>query len=82
MLDNIRKSSFKVKWNLREVHIITEWKNDCVYRTKSIGMIVCSPEYVDMLRAKSRNIIVGPVSTRISKMMYAQKYYCWIITKP
>lgn len=69
MLEAIKTSSFRVKWNLREVHAVTQWKDDCVYRTRSLGVISCTPEYADFLRSISRNIIVGPVSTRISRQL-------------
>lgn len=68
MLEAIKASRYSVKLNLREVHKITEWKDGCIYATKSIGMLVCTPEYADMLRA-SKQIQVGPVSTRISRQL-------------
>ncbi len=66
MLEQIKASNFKVKWNLREVHKVTQWKDDCVYRTKSLGMIVCLSDY-KLLSGK--DIQIGSVSTKISKLM-------------
>jgi len=65
MLEQIKKSSFKIKWNLREVHKITERKSGCVYKTKSIGMIVCLPDY--KLLGEQKNIMIGSVSTKVTK---------------
>lgn len=67
MFEQIKQSSLKVRWNLCEVHKITEWKDGCVYRTKSLGIISCSPEYGKYLKTISPNIIVGPVSTKITR---------------
>lgn len=64
-LDNIKASSFKVKWNVREVHKVTQWKDDCVYRTKSLGLIVCLSDY--QLLGDSKAIMLGSVSTKVSK---------------
>jgi hypothetical protein len=44
-LSAIKSSSHRVKWNLREVYRVTEYKDGCVYRTKSLGYIVCLPDY-------------------------------------
>lgn len=61
----IKASSFRVKWNLREVHKITQWKDDCVYRTRSLGLVVCMPDY--KLLGESKNYMIGSVSTRVTK---------------
>lgn len=71
MYENIRASRFQIRWNLREVHKVTQWKDGCIYRTKSLGIIACTPEYSDSLRVNNPNIIVGPVSTRVSKLVNA-----------
>jgi len=63
MLDTIKACSFRVKWNLREVHKVTQWKDGCVYRTKSLGMIVCLPDY----KLLNQDVQIGSVSTKISK---------------
>ena len=63
MLEAIKASRFKVKWNLREIHKVTQWKDDCIYRTRSLGMIVCLPDY----QLPSKDYILGPVSTKISR---------------
>ncbi len=68
MLEAIKASRYRVKHNLREIHKITQWKDGCIYATKSIGMLVCTPEYADALRATGK-YQVGPVSTRISKQL-------------
>ena len=75
MLDQIRKSSLKVRWNLREIHIVTQWKSGCVYRTRSLGMIVCAPGYFEEVilkrldPSKAKNYMVGPVSTEITRLI-------------
>lgn len=69
MLDNIKQSSYRVKMNLREVHKVTQWKDGCIYRTKSIGMIICKPDYEFL--TKNKNIQLGPVSTKVSKLLYS-----------
>lgn len=64
MFEEIKKCKIRVRWQLREVHKITQYKEGCVYRTKSLGMIVCEPlyQFLDMT-----DIQLGSVSTRISK---------------
>lgn len=69
MLESIKASKIRVRWNLREFHRVTEWKAGCVYRTRTLGMVVCTPEYADALRVAHKNLIVGPVSTRITKLV-------------
>ena len=69
VLEQIKSSSWRVKWQLREVHKITQWKSGCVYRTKLLGMIVCDTAYADHLRALG--FIVGPVSTSVSRLIGA-----------
>jgi 6-phosphogluconate dehydrogenase len=69
MLTQIKASNWRVKWNLREIHLVTQWKSGCIYRTKSIGMISCTDDYASWLRSKSKNVIVGPVSTSVSKLL-------------
>lgn len=64
MLDNIKRMSFRAKWNLREVHKVTQYKEGCIYRTKSLGMIICLSEY-QLLNMK--DIQIGPISTRITR---------------
>lgn len=66
-LDAIKSSSYRVKWNLREIHKITQYKDDCVYRTRSLGLIVCKPDY-QLLTQK--DIMVSAISTKISKQLY------------
>jgi hypothetical protein len=66
VLESIKQSSWRVKWNLREIFKVTQWKDDCVYRTRSLGMLVCTREYADSLGA-DKDIIITPVSTKISK---------------
>ena len=63
----LKRSSFRIKWNLREVHKITTWKDGYIYGTKSVGYIICAPEYADYLR--TRDTQVGPVSTRITSQL-------------
>ena len=69
MLPQIKASNWKVKWNLREVHLVTQWKSGCVYRTKSIGIISCDSDYADYLRSLNKNVIVGPISTSVSRQL-------------
>lgn len=59
----LKTQSFKIKWNLREVHKVTQWKDGCVYRTKSIGFLICGPDY----RLLSDEAQIGSVSTSITK---------------
>jgi 6-phosphogluconate dehydrogenase len=66
-LDQIKASSHKVKWNLREVHKVTQWKEGCVYRTKSLGLIVCAPDY--KLLGDPKAIQVGPPSTSVTRQL-------------
>lgn len=66
-LDAIKASSFRVKWNLREVHKVTQWKDGCVYRTKSIGLIVCKPDY--KLLGDEKNIQIGAASTSVTRQL-------------
>jgi len=68
-LDQIKASSFRVKWNLREIWLITQWKDGCVYRTRSLGIVACSPEHADWMRTTIPNIIVGSVSTKVSQAL-------------
>lgn len=68
MLENIKASKIRVRWQLREVHKVTQWKDNCVYRTRSIGMISCDIDYAHALQ-RNPNIIVGSISTRISKLV-------------
>jgi len=63
-LDAIKASSWQVRWNLREVHKVTQWKDDCVYRTKSLGYLVCTVQYAEALQ--HGDIFVGPPSTRVT----------------
>lgn len=62
-----KSTGFRIKWNLRQLHKVTEWKSGCVYRTRSLGYVVCSPEYAMDLRVANKAIQVGPVSTSVSR---------------
>jgi hypothetical protein len=67
MYPAIKASTVRVRWQLREVHKVTQWKDGCVYRTRSLGIISCTPEYAAALR--SHDIMVGSVSTRVMKLV-------------
>ena len=66
MFEQIKKCRPRVKYQLREVHKITQYKKGCVYKTKSLGFIVCEPlyQFTDMT-----DIQLGAVSTKISKQL-------------
>jgi hypothetical protein len=57
--------------NMREVHIVTQWKGGCVYRTRSLGHVICTREYAESLNVNHKNIQVGSVSTRVSSLIGA-----------
>lgn len=62
--EEIKKCKIRVRWQVRNVYKITQYKEGCVYRTKSLGLIVCEPLYqlLDM-----KDIQFGSVSTKITK---------------
>lgn len=69
-LPTIKASKYRVYSQVREVHKVIQWKEGCVFRTRSMGMIVCSPEYAASLIYTSKgDIQVGPVSTRVSRYL-------------
>ena len=63
----LKRQSFRVKWNVRQIHKVTEWKSGCVYRTRTLGFLVCTPEYAMDLRVANKAIQVGPLSTSITR---------------
>jgi hypothetical protein len=63
-LSAIKSSSLKTRWNLRQVYKIVEYKQGCVYRTKSLGYIVCLPDYKFL---NQTDIQLHPPSTKVSK---------------
>jgi len=65
-LNWLKSASFKVKWNLREVYKVTQWKDDCVYRTRSLGFIVCPSDYQLL---GGQNYSINSVSTSISRQL-------------
>jgi hypothetical protein len=69
MYESIKSSRFRIRGQLREVHKVTQWKEDCIYRTKSIGIISCTPDYADYLRLSDKNILVGSISTKLDKII-------------
>jgi hypothetical protein len=68
-LEAIKASRWQVRYNLREVHKVTQWKAGCVYRTKSLGMIVCAPDYQLLGQADTPGLTIGSVSTAVSRML-------------
>lgn len=64
MFEQLKKCSLKIRYQLREVYKITQYKDNCVWRTKSLGYIVCGPDY-RLLNMK--DIQIGSVSTKISR---------------
>lgn len=66
MFEEIKKCGFRIKWNLRQVYKITQYKDGCIYRTKSLGYIVCKPEY-QLLNME--DIQIGTVSTKVSNLL-------------
>lgn len=66
MLEQIKSSKLKVRWNLRELFKVTEWKDGCVYRTRSLGFIVCESDYFNDLRPE---YMLCPVSTKVTKLI-------------
>lgn len=67
MFEQLRKMRYGVQMRLREVHKVTEWRDGCVYRTKSLGYIVCNHDY------RLPGVQIGSVSTRITRMFAEQK---------
>lgn len=51
---------YNVRGQLKQVHIVTEWRDGCVYRTKSLGLVVAST-YQPCVQASAA--MVGPIST-------------------
>ena len=64
-LEEIKRLRFRTRMQLREVHKIVEWKDGCIYRTKSLGMIICPSDY------KLDGVMIGPVSTKVSRLIGA-----------
>ena len=72
-LETIKASNWKVKGNLREVHKVIQWKDDCIYRTKSLGLIVCARDY--NLLGNAKDIQIGSCSTKITMELLKQVRY-------
>jgi len=64
MYDEIKKMPIRVRWQIRNVYKITQYKDGCVYRTRSLGYIVCEPLY-QLLNMK--DIQFGSISTKMLK---------------
>lgn len=60
----LKKMRYSVRMRVREVFKITEWKDDCVWKTKSLGLIVCNPDY-KLLDSKDYQIYSA--STKVTK---------------
>ena len=63
----LKSQSFRVKWNAREMYKVTEYRGGCVYKTRSLGYIVCTPEYARELLTCT--VSDSPLSTSISKQL-------------
>jgi len=48
-----------------ELYYVIEWKNNCVYRTKSLGFI--KAEHENLLTECSRNFITSSISTNLTR---------------
>ena len=66
VIDRLKSKSFQVRMHLRELYIITQWKDGCIYKTRSLGFIVCKPDYLRL----ERDIILASLSTKISMELY------------
>lgn len=54
---------YMTRTSIREVYKVTHWKSGCVYKTKSLGYIVCNHDY-ELLDAKA---IIGSASTSVMR---------------
>lgn len=45
MFEQIKASKANVRMQVKEVFKVIEYKKGCVYKTKSLGYIVCEPLY-------------------------------------
>lgn len=52
--------------SLREVHEVTQWKEGCIYKTKSIGFAWVTLDYVP---SDNKNIIYGSISSKLSQKL-------------
>jgi hypothetical protein len=59
----IKNSNFRVRWNLRQVYKIVEYRKGCVYKTKNLGYIVCLRDYKFL---DNTDIEIHPPSTKVS----------------
>jgi len=64
-LDWLKNQPFTIKWNLRSVYKITEWKNGCIYRTRSVGYIICLSDY----KFLNDSATLNSVSTSITRQL-------------
>ena len=52
---------------VREAHLVTQWREGCVYRTRSLGFIVCDWNY----KLLGRDGQIGSVSTKVTRELEA-----------
>jgi len=62
--DTLRR--YIVRGLLQEVHIVTEWRDGCVYRTKALGYIVSHRDEAPTAR---NDISFASPSTRLMKRL-------------
>jgi len=64
-LTELKKCNFRVRMNIRGVYKIIQWKEGCVYKTKSIGFIVCKSDY--QFLSSETTYQLSSVSTKITR---------------
>ncbi len=66
-IQRFRAERFRIRWSLREVWVVTEWRDDCVYRTRSLGYAVLPDDY-----QLPREYLVTPISTKFMRQLEAK----------
>jgi len=63
-IEAVKVWPYKRKLKLREVFVVTEWREDCIYKTKSLGFIVA-----ENMPFKSPALL-SSLSTKISERIF------------
>ncbi len=68
MSQNATMYRYLIRGQLRNIHIVTEYRDQCVYRTRGVGYAVMSSD----APALKPNAIAASVSTRVAQELSKQ----------